>query len=265
MLFFTTVSAGINKGFQNILDKYSGKYPSEYYLLRFFRISDVDYLDICRIKRIPNIPYDGSISYKGRTYLYYSINKCNSINDLIKPEKIDSVKIEINDEYDYINDDSNYNCNQLYKIDNDTFILIDNINNIYSGLTKAISNNGIKNIKLSKILNKYINDNFGFSYYLFFEKNRNNYYVYIGMDEFFYDNILDAYFIRDGRLIFIYNINVLKNGYALFDENNIYKNKKNIDLKASNNVFKFDFLSLIKYKIKSKHKFKKIKDPFMSP
>lgn len=75
---------------------------------------------------------------------------------------------------------------------------------------KAKSNDGILNNKINYILNEYINNNLYVAYEIIISKNKTKRYISI-KGTFYYDkHYLDAFFLRDNHIIFIYGINEAK-------------------------------------------------------
>lgn len=258
-LFFSScISRSSNENIEEVMNEYAAKYPSKEYLIRFFSIGENNYAELCRMQNVPQLPYDGYVEMANKTFYYYSVNQC-FIPNWIKQnsqtyQESRKPSNKISEFYD--------NKYTIYKWEGNLYKKVSEQEDIFVTTPKAVATNCIKSNAFNCILNKYINEHFGFSYYLLFEEMNGKVFVSIGCNEFYDGDLLDSYFIRNGHYVFIYNKNILSPDNDFFEENKLLEDKNKIEIKAVKGKLIPIFTTMQKFKIVSQEFFVEMENPF---
>lgn len=259
-LFLTCcINYSLNDNIKEVMEEYAAIHPSKDYLIRFFSIGGNNYAEICRMQYVAQLPYDGYVELDNKTFYYYCVNNCFIPRWIKQNSQIYQDNQESSDEISEFFD----NNNTIYKKYGKTFEKVDEQEDVFVTTPKAVATDCIRSKAFNRILNKYINQHFSFSYYLMFENIEDKTFVSIGVNEFYDSDLLDSYFIRNGHYVFIYGKDVLSPDYKLFEEDKLLKNKNKIELKAAKSELIPIFSTMQKFKIVAQETFIEMENPFV--
>lgn len=99
----------------------------------------------------------------------------------------------------------------------------DEIPSDYKYWTLAKGNNAIMNCEMNRILNEFINKHKTIAYYMRFNHYEGNDYVTIGFSFYYDKDKIDGYFLRNGHIVILYDVEKLKDR-GLVNQKDVMKN-----------------------------------------